>query len=56
MDIKYYDLCYTVTKNRSDKEIVNDEFENKENGYINFEVFITPNQNFGRQNDEEMLR
>ena len=28
MNIKYYDSYYTVTKNRDEKEIVNDEYEN----------------------------
>ena len=27
MNVKYYDLYYTVIKNRDDKEIVNDEYE-----------------------------
>ena len=27
MNINYYDLFYTVIKNRDDKEIVNDEYE-----------------------------
>ena len=39
MNIKYYDLYYTVIKNRDEKEIVNVN----ENDYINFDHFITPN-------------
>ena len=40
LNIKNYDLFYTVIKNRDDKETVNDEFENIENVYINFDYFI----------------
>ena len=32
--IKYYDLYYTVIKNRDEKEIVGNQFEND---YINFD-------------------
>ena len=53
MNINYYDLCYTVIKNRDDKEIVNDAHENE---YNNFNDFISPNQYIGRKNDNEMLR
>ena len=35
MNIKYYDLYYTVIKNRDEKEIVNDKHENNENDYNN---------------------
>ena len=50
---KHYDLCYTVIKNRDDKEVVNDEYEN---AYINFKDIITPNHYIGIQNDNELLR
>ena len=40
MNIKYYDLYYTVIKNRDEKEIVNNQYEND---YINFDDFIIPN-------------
>ena len=54
MNINYYDLYYTVIKNRDDKEIVNDgEYEND---CINFNEFITPSQYIGRKNHTEILR
>ena len=36
MNIKSYDVDYTIMKNRDQKEIVDDKYENNENGYINF--------------------
>ena len=56
MNINYYDLFYTVSKNRKDKEIVNNENETIENGYNNFNDFITPHQYFGTKYDKVMLR
>ena len=44
MNIKYYDLYYTVIKNGDDNEIVIDKFEDIEKDYINIKDFITPNQ------------
>ena len=32
MNINYYDSYYTVIKNRDDKEIVKEEYEDNENG------------------------
>ena len=43
VDNKYYDLYYTVIKNRDEKEIINNFYENNENDYINFNDFTTPN-------------
>ena len=42
MKINYYDLYYTVIKNRDEKEIEDNEYEND---LINFNDFITPNHN-----------
>ena len=53
MNNENYDLFYTVIKNRDDKEVVNDEYEN---AYINFKDIITPNHYIGIQNDNELLR
>ena len=39
MNINYYDLYCTVIKNRDEKEVVNDEYEND---YISFDDFVTP--------------
>ena len=53
MNNKYYDLYYTVIKNRDEKEIVNDE---QENDYINFNDFISPNHYIRIINDNLTLR
>ena len=43
MIINYYNLYYTVIKNRDEKEIVNNQYEDNENDYINFDDFVFPN-------------
>ena len=53
MNIKYYDLYYTVIKTRDDN---NDNNENKEDDYINFNDILAPNHYIGRKNDNEILR
>ena len=55
MNIKYYDLYYTV-KNREEKEIVNNKKENNENDFIIFNNFRTPNRFIEIKNDHVMLR
>ena len=40
MNINYYDLYYTVIRNRDDKEILDNQYEND---FINFDDFIIPN-------------
>ena len=47
MNNNYYDLNYTVIKNRNEKEIVDDQYGNYENDCINFNDFITPNNYIG---------
>ena len=37
MNFIYYDLYYTVIKNRDEKEIMNDKYEND---YVNFNLFF----------------
>ena len=56
MDIRYYDLYYTVIKNRDDKEIVNDKYGNIENDYINCKDIITPNHYVRIKNNNEIIR
>ena len=56
MNVNYYDLFYTVIKNRDYKEIVNDEYENNENDYVNHDNFITPNHYKGSKIDVVLLR
>ena len=53
MNINYYDLYYTVIKNRNEKEIVIGEDD--ENDYINFNDII-PNQYIGIKPRETLLR
>ena len=53
MNNNYYDLCYTVGKNRNVKEIVNDECEVD---YINLDVFISPNHYIRRKSNDVTLR
>ena len=40
MNINYYDLFYTVIRNRDDKEILDNQYEND---YNNFDDFNIPN-------------
>ena len=50
MDINYYDLYYTVVKNRDEKEIVDDQYEKIEKDSI------TPNHYIGIKPLETILR
>ena len=52
MNINHYDLYYTVIKNRAEKEIVDDQYEND---YISFKDIIH-NHYVGRKNNNETLR
>ena len=52
MNIIYYDLYYTVLKNRDDNEIVN----NNENDYSIFNDFKTPNLYIGIEPRETILK
>ena len=49
MNFIYYDLYYTVIRNKDEKEIVNEKYEDNGNDYINFDNFITPNHYMGRK-------
>ena len=51
MNINYYDLYYSVIKNRDEKEIVNNE-----NDYINFTDVIIPNLYVGIKPRETILK
>ena len=53
MNIIYYDLYYTVIKNRDENEIVDYKYEID---YINFNDFITPNHYIGIENNNEIIR
>ena len=54
MNIKYYDLYYTVIKNRDEKEIVIDKVN--ENDYIDFDDFFNPNHYIGIKPRETILK
>ena len=56
MNIKFYDLYYTVIKNRDDKEIEDDKYENNEIDYFNYKDFITPNRYVRIKNDNLLLK
>ena len=53
MNINYYDLYYTVNKNRGEKELVDNQYENDD---INFNDFITPNHFIGIKQKNEKLK
>ena len=55
-NINYYDLYYTVIKNRDDDKDVVDKHEDFEKDYFNFTNFITPNHSIGRKNNQKILR
>ena len=54
MNIIYYNLYYTVIKNRDEREILDDQYEINENDHINFDDFITPNHYIGRKNFDKL--
>ena len=54
MNINYYDLYFTVIKNRDEKEIVNNKYEDNKNDYINLNEFFTPNHNISIKPRETM--
>ena len=56
MNINYYDLFYTVIKNRNEKGDVEEQYDNNENDYINFNDFIIPNHNISIKPRETLLR
>ena len=49
MNIKYYDLYYTVIKKRDEKENVDNKNEVNENDYNIFIASISPNHFIGRK-------
>ena len=56
MNINYYNFYYTVSKNRKEKEIVNEKNENNEIDYVNFNDFITPNHYISIKCRETILK
>ena len=56
MIISYYDLYYTVIKNRDEEEIVSDKYENIENDFINIRDLVTPKPYIGIEPRGKILR
>ena len=52
MNIKYYDLYYTVIRYRDEKEVVNDQYEIIENDYISLNDINIPNHYIGSKGRE----
>ena len=55
MNINYYDLYYSVIKNRKEKNNADDKYDNNENDYINFDD-INPNHFISNKPRETLLR
>ena len=55
MNIKYFNLFYTVIKNRDENETVVDKYEDNEKGLINFNDNV-PNPYIGKKNNIEIFR
>ena len=53
MNIKYYDLYYTVIKTRNEEETVDDNYGKKENDYISLNDVIIPNHYVGIKSREK---
>ena len=56
MNINYYDLYYTVIKNRDYNQSVNDKYEDNEIDCISFDDIMNPNHYIGRKKNKEILR
>ena len=50
MNNNCYDLYYNVIKNREEREVVDNQYENKENDYISLNDVIIPNLYVGIKN------
>ena len=56
MNIKYYDLYYTVIKVRDENEDIDIQYENDDNDYIDINDFINPNHYIGIKPRDTILR
>ena len=52
----YYVSYYTVIKNRYEKDVVDNRYENNDNDYPNYEDLVTSKQYIGVRSDNVMLR
>ena len=56
MNIKYFDLYYTVIKTRDENKDIDNQFEDDYHDYIDINDFITPNHYIGTKQNNEILR
>ena len=56
VNIKYYDLFYTVVKTRDKNKDIDIQYENDDNDYISLNDVIIPNHFIGDKNNNEILR
>ena len=56
MNTNYYDSYNTVIKTRDENKNIDNQYDNDENDYINFDVFITPNHNISTKPRDTILR
>ena len=49
LNIKYYDLYYTIIKTRDENKDIDNQYENDDNDYFNINDFIIPNYNISRE-------
>ena len=49
MNIKYYDLYYTVIKTRNENKDIDNQYKNDENDYIDINDFIIPIHNISHE-------
>ena len=51
MNISCYDLYHTTIKTRDENKVIDNQYENDDNDYINFNDFITPNHYVGTKKE-----
>ena len=56
MNIKYYDLYYTVIKTRDENKDIDNQYENDDNDYIIINDFISPNHYIGIKPRQTILK
>ena len=56
MNIKYYDLYYTVIKNRDENKDKNNQYENDESDYIKINDYVTHIHYIGIKKNNEILK
>ena len=56
MNIKYYDLYYTVIKVRDENKDIHNQYENDDNDQNKFNDFIAPNQYIGIKKNNDISK